>query len=186
LQIDGIEAEWRSWCCCYCYCYYKKYIDNIIIIKIEGTKRRMSFVFRGTRSDIENGFPSFVPERRTLVILLLMFTPFFIFVSCWLYNNLLCFFLITIISVFTQLGLSIPIHLFFLSQVTSISSSSSITTTTTTIINPSYSLIVLFFQILLAAFCFIYLLLVLAVLLLFMILNSHQMSPNFLVFFLFF
>lgn len=26
----------------------------------------MSFVFRGTRSDIENGFPSFVPERRTL------------------------------------------------------------------------------------------------------------------------
>jgi hypothetical protein len=32
----------------------------------------MSFVFRGARSDIENGFPSFVPERRTLVILLLM------------------------------------------------------------------------------------------------------------------
>lgn len=26
----------------------------------------MSFVFRGTRSDIENGFSSFVPERRTL------------------------------------------------------------------------------------------------------------------------
>ncbi|KAJ6720461.1 TARGET OF ERK KINASE MPK-1 [Salix viminalis] len=26
----------------------------------------MSFVFRGARSDIENGFPGFVPERRTL------------------------------------------------------------------------------------------------------------------------
>ncbi|KAK7290160.1 hypothetical protein RIF29_04387 [Crotalaria pallida] len=28
--------------------------------------RAMSFVFRGTRADIENGFPGFIPERRTL------------------------------------------------------------------------------------------------------------------------
>ena len=27
----------------------------------------MSFVFRGTRADIENGFPGFMPERRALV-----------------------------------------------------------------------------------------------------------------------
>lgn len=27
----------------------------------------MSFVFRGTRADIENGFPGFIPERRALV-----------------------------------------------------------------------------------------------------------------------
>lgn len=27
----------------------------------------MSFVFRGARADIENGFPGFIPERRALV-----------------------------------------------------------------------------------------------------------------------
>lgn len=27
----------------------------------------MSFVFRGTRADVEGGFPGFMPERRALV-----------------------------------------------------------------------------------------------------------------------
>lgn len=27
----------------------------------------MSFVFRGTRTDIETGFPGFIPERRAVV-----------------------------------------------------------------------------------------------------------------------
>jgi len=31
------------------------------------TYRVMSFVFRGTRADLENGFPGFIPERRALV-----------------------------------------------------------------------------------------------------------------------
>ena len=31
----------------------------------------MSFVFRGTRGDIETGFPGFIPERRAMVCLLL-------------------------------------------------------------------------------------------------------------------
>lgn len=30
----------------------------------------MSFVFRGSRGDIESGFPEYVPERTTLVCLL--------------------------------------------------------------------------------------------------------------------
>jgi hypothetical protein len=29
--------------------------------------RAMSFVFRGARADLENGFPGFIPERRALV-----------------------------------------------------------------------------------------------------------------------
>lgn len=76
------------------------------------------------------------------------------------------------ISVFMQRGLLIPIPLFFLSQV---------------IYKLAYCMLILLILIFFSWKCVsnlhIFTYLIVAVLLLFMILNSHQMSPNFLVIF---
>jgi hypothetical protein len=90
----------------------------------------MSFVFRGTRGDIETGLPGFIPERRAMVCFLLFthWTEFTVVPKAWMYlsymssspSELSIKFLILIllsISVFIRHVLLIPTHLLFLSQV---------------------------------------------------------------------
>ena len=45
----------------------------------------MSFVFRGTRGDIETGLPGFIPERRAMVCFLLFthWTEFSVVPKAW-------------------------------------------------------------------------------------------------------
>lgn len=44
------------------------------------SSRAMSFVLRGTRADIESGFPGYIPERHALVChLCFVATPIMIF-----------------------------------------------------------------------------------------------------------
>ncbi|KAI8539987.1 hypothetical protein RHMOL_Rhmol09G0225600 [Rhododendron molle] len=89
----------------------------------------MSFVFRGTRGDIETGLPVFVPERRAVVNasslyndLISHFVLLYFCIQCMqiLYGclfNILKIHTCLSISVFMQLEQSIPIHLLFLSQL---------------------------------------------------------------------
>ena len=72
----------------------------------------MSFVFRGTRGDIENGFPEFIPERRAMV-------SFLCIVFCVRLLLLASILIVVVfyVSVFIQRALSIPTRLLFSLQV---------------------------------------------------------------------
>ncbi|KAH1226525.1 E3 ubiquitin-protein ligase SDIR1 [Glycine max] len=102
----------------------------------------MSFVFRGTRADIENGFPGFIPERRALRVHATRPSN----------SNSLTFLVTGINVLILCLFLSLFVNMFFL------------------------SLILHAMSLPFTPYC-----LYVSVLLLFMILNSHQMSPNFLL-----
>lgn len=56
----------------------------------------MSFVFRGSRADIETGFPGFIPERRTVVfssrlLILSCVIPLLAYLSLSIYEDLTYF-----------------------------------------------------------------------------------------------
>lgn len=131
----------------------------------------MSFVFRGTRGDIETGFPDFIPERRAVVIS--YYLLIFLLQACYSISILKC------LLIFLN-----PKHVYVICLVIRSACSSSTNQYKLTCFSRHRYLsfiaicLVTSFDLLISICNRSF---YISVFLLFMILNSHQMSPNFLV-----
>lgn len=144
----------------------------------------MSFVFRGTRGDIESGFPGFIPERRAMVCFFYFscWTEFSIAAKAWMFlPYFFSFSSESSISMF-DIGYSLQQRVHTARPVNS-NSLAFLVTGTLSQFSLSFLRKCLFCQRIwdLYKCIFFFSSGYVAVLLLFMILNSHQMSPNFLV-----